>query len=127
MRFSDDMVKQWSNFAVLQLIDRKCGDQTLAFVAVAHLCEVDCHALGLHYWFPNKYKARKLSLVSGSAPLVLKLADSTKEKVAETDSIRSIYQEDFPTRGMSFEFTKTAWLEYLEKKLDYFGILSFGA
>lgn len=40
------------------------------------------------------------------------------QKVAGTESIGHVYQKKFATRGTSFEFSKVAWLQYLEKMLD---------
>lgn len=71
---------------------------------------MNLYDFGLHDWFPYEYRAGKLSRISGSAPIVLKLADGTEEKVTRIQSIRSIYRKEFPTRGMSFGLPK--WLGY---------------
>lgn len=42
--------------------------------------------------------------------MVRKMADSTEENVAGTESIRPIYGVEFVTRGKLFEFAKAAWL-----------------
>lgn len=126
-KVSDDMVKKLFDFSILRLIDRIGVDQNLTFVAGARLCEFDRYGPGLHDFFAYEYKTRTLSRVSGSAPLLRKLTDGTKEKVDETESIRPVYQEQFDPCGMPFEFAKAAWLHYLEKKIDFFGIPSLGA
>lgn len=50
----------------------------------------------------------KLFRIIGSAPMVRKLADDAKEKVAWTESLRSIFQKNLATRDMSFTFVNAA-------------------
>lgn len=52
--------------------------------------------------------------------MVCKLTDGTKEKIVRTEAVRSIYSKEFATRGMSFDFAKATWLQYLDKRTDYF-------
>lgn len=59
--------------------------------------------------------------------MVRKLVIVTEEKFAGTEWILPVYRKEFATRGMSFEFANAAWLQYLERKLDYFGVPSPGA
>lgn len=82
------------------------------------------HAKG---FLSYEYKTGKLFRVSSSAPMVRKMTDSTNEKNAGTDAVRLFYCEEFATRNMSFDFAKAAWLLYLDKKMDYFEILSLEA
>lgn len=53
-----------------------------------------------------------------------KLADGTIEKIDEIVEIRAKGREAFGTQGRSFNFAKAAWLLYLDKKIDYSGVLS---
>lgn len=52
--------------------------------------------------------------------MVRKLANGTEEGIDDAKLIRSIYREEFVTSDMSFGITKAAWLQCLEKKIDYF-------
>lgn len=99
----------------------------LAFIAVARLCEFDWDAHGLHVFFHCEYMTVKLRRIGGSAPMVHKLADGTEEKIAGTDTVRSIYSAEFAMRGTSFYFARADWLQYLQKKVDYFGVPSHEA
>lgn len=73
-----------------------------------------------------RIKTEELSRVDGSASMVCKSADGSKEKI-RTEAICTIYHEEVPTRGVSFDFAKAAWLQYLVEKMDYFGFLSLDA
>lgn len=90
----------------MRLIDQIDVDPTSAFAAVTRLYKLDCYAFGSHDWFLHKYSTEKLSRVIGSAAMVRKLAGGTKKKVAETESIRPVYCEEFSTRSMLFDFAK---------------------
>lgn len=92
-------------------------DPTLAFVTVERLCEVGWGAFGSHDWLPYEYKTGKLSRITGSDPMVGKLADGTVENVNGTESICTFNRGEFATRGISFEFAKAVWLRYLEVKM----------
>lgn len=54
--------------------------------------------------------------------MVRKLADGSEEKVERTESIRSIYRENFATCAMSFDFAKVVWLQYLETRMKYLSV-----
>lgn len=53
-------------------------DPTMAFDAVARLFKVDWSALDFLYWLSYEYRSEKLFCVSGSTPMVRKLADGTE-------------------------------------------------
>lgn len=59
--------------------------------------------------------------------MVCKLADGTEKKATWTKAIRPVYREAFVTRDISLDFAKAAWLQYLERKLNYVGVPSLGA
>lgn len=55
------------------------------------------------------------------------VADATEEIYHGTEAISPIHRKKFVTRGMLFKCAKPAWLEYLERKMDHFGIPSLEA
>lgn len=121
------IVEKWLDYGIQSLIGCMEVDKTLLFVAVASLCGVDWDALGSHDWLPNEYKTENLSHVGGQASMVFKMADSTKEKIADTETVRPEYCGEFSVHDMLFDCANAAWLQYLDKKMDYFGVLSLEA
>lgn len=89
---------------------------------MARVCKVDEDACGSKDWFFYKCKTRKLYRVSRLEPMVHKLADGTKEKIAGAQATRCIYRGEFVAFGMSFDFAKVAWKQYLDMKIYYFGV-----
>lgn len=108
-------------------MNRMDVDSTMSIVAEARQDEVDWNALGLHDWFPYEYKSGKLCRVTGSDPMVRKLADATEYRVAGTDLVITINRKEFAKGGMSSKFVEAPWLQYLEKKVEYFDVPSLGA
>lgn len=53
--------------------------------------------------------------------MVCKLADGSKKSTAGTEETRPIY------RSMSLEFSKAFWSQYLDNKMDFFGVPSLEA
>lgn len=62
----------------------------------------------------------KLLRDCGQSPMVRKLADGIEKEVNRTEAVCLIFREEVPTRGISFEFAKQAWLKDFRKMLDYF-------
>lgn len=121
------MFKERFDFGILRLIDRMYVGTTLPFVAVARLCKVDWDAHGLHDWLPYEYESEKFCCVIGSAPMVCKPVVVTERNVAGSDSVRTIYCEEFAKLGISVEFARGAWLQYSDKKLGSIGVPSVAA
>lgn len=111
VRVSKVMIKERFGHGIFRLINHMEFYPALAFVAAERLCKVDWHALELQDWFWYEYKTGKLSRLSGSAPMIRKLADDTEEKIAGTEAVRTIYREDFATRGMSIYIAKAVCLQ----------------
>lgn len=127
MKLSNTLLKEWFDFGILWLSDSMDAAPTLAFVAVAHLCEVDWNGIGSQNLFQYQCKTGNVSRVSELAPIVCKLADGTEIKVERTESLRPIRLEELATRYFSFEFGNAVCLQYFEKKMDYFVVRSLDA
>lgn len=82
------MIKALLDFKVLRLVARRDVDRTLVADALARPCKVDWPVLCLHDRPKYETKTGKLSRVCVSAPMLRKLAGSTEESVAGTDSVR---------------------------------------
>lgn len=121
------MVKEWFDHGILRLIHHREVDTTVSFVAVARQSEVDWDALGFCDWYHYAHSTGKLSHVGGLASMVCKLADGIEKMITDTESVRHIYCQEFATRDMSFDFAKAVWLQYPDKKEDYFRIPSLEA
>lgn len=50
------------------------------------------------------------------------MAGSSEETIISTKAVRSMYCKAFATRGKLLDFAKAAWLQYLNKKMYYFGV-----
>lgn len=127
VRVAKTMIQKWLVYGTLKSIKRTEVDPALAFDDVARLCEVDWDRPGSHGWFCYGYRTAKLPRVVRFAPMVLELADGTDEKIAKTEAGRPIHRKMFDTRGVLFDFKKAVWVEYLDKKMDYFEIPSLAA
>lgn len=118
------IIKKLFHYGNLRLIDRTKVHHTLAFVTVAHLCEVAWNAHGLLNRLPYEYETGKLSRLSGSAPMARRFADGAEEKIADIKVVLAVYCEEFATSGVSSDFAKAVSLYYSDKKMVYIAVLS---
>lgn len=65
MEISNAVVKNWFNVGRSRLIDRVEVDTTLGTCRCSEFVRIRLRCSSSHDWFPYKYKARKLSRVSG--------------------------------------------------------------
>lgn len=90
MRVPKALITEWVDYCIPMLVDRMDFNPSLAFFAVAGQCEVHSDVLISDDWFAYEHKTGKLSLASGPAPIVRKLAGCTKEKITSTEAVRPV-------------------------------------
>lgn len=127
MAAHEAVIKEWFDYGILQFLDCTKVDQTLAWSTVALLQDFDWDSLGSHDWFSHHHTTGKPSSIRILPPMVRRLADGNEKRMSRLEKIHPIYRKEIVIRGMSLDWANTTWLQYLSKKRDYFGILSFEA
>lgn len=100
-------------------MDRMTVNPTLAFIAAAPLCKVEWDVHGSDDQFLYHYKTGKLFRVGDTEHMLRKLTDGVEEESPGTETIHSIYREEFAMCCMSFDFANAARLQFLDKKKTY--------
>lgn len=102
MRFLPIPMKiDWFDFYTLRLLNPIEVEGSLAFLAVALLCEVDWKAFGTHNRIPHQFESSDFSHIRGSAPVVPQLPDKGWKRGEGVDGTCLKFYKASVSLGMS--------------------------